>query len=149
MQMSISLLFGTILALASGHSLSASAGAYRATVDFRSVTFSTSNEQASYWGGGGSTPPEMLVTGIRIACKGQTIRIPRSAYADLANVNRVLIILKKGGCILRLEGGDASVAYDADLVVRGSNLMQRWVRDGEFPENFWEKTTYYSKPPEN
>jgi len=127
--------------------LKASGGSYSVEVVTKPVTFRSGTEQSTFWGGGGRTPPEEIVTGIVLKSKNTVIRVPRSAYADLSNVNRIWIVKTKGGCVVHLEGGDASVAYRAIFTVRGTDLIDRKVADGEFPEYNWERTVYYSKEP--
>jgi hypothetical protein len=102
-------------------------------------------DKQQYWGGGGRTPTEVKVLRLVASRRNQALHVPRSAYADLANMNRVWLEKAKGGVKLRIEGGDADVGYDSTLTFRGDRIVRRVVRDGEFPEYSYETTEYVTK----
>ncbi len=66
-----------------------------------------------------------------------------SCYTDLSNVNSMIIVPTKTGLVVKIDGGDASTAYNGQIVVKGKDIVSRAVRDAEIPDENWEKTTYH------
>lgn len=89
---------------------------------------------------------DWFVQDLSIRYQGASVSVPLSCYGDLANVDEMKIVPIKSGLVIKIEGGDASVGYDAQIVVRGDHVAERSVHLGEFPENFWEKTQYHDEP---
>jgi hypothetical protein len=118
------------------------------SVAFTQVKFSRYfKDDLNSWWGAFNDPNygDLVVTGLVIKHKGQKIRVPRSAYADLANINRLLIVKRGKGCEIRFDGGDASVGYNGKILVVGDRVTKRSVQAGEFPESQSEVTTYVER----
>ncbi|MDR3687735.1 MAG: hypothetical protein P4L46_00030 [Fimbriimonas sp.] len=86
--------------------------------------------------------PNWAVGKLAIDEAGVSVDVPRSVYADLTNVNRLTCRSSGKGCTISIEGGDAASGYVAEVVVKNGKVDRRRVREGEFPENHWEQTTY-------
>ena len=125
---------------------SESSGAYTVKVELQPIKQSGVLERSGWWGGGGRTR-ESAVSSFRIFRKGKPIHVPRSAYADLSNINTFAVLTVGTAIKIYIEGGDASAGYDAEITVKGDEVTQRTVRAGEFPDNYWERTTYVSIDP--
>ena len=69
--------------------------------------------------------------------------MPLSAYSDLSEVSELSLTWSGTQAALKLTGGDAAFAYDAVLLFDRSQLKSREVRSGEFPDEYWERTTYH------
>lgn len=122
------------------------------TVGVREEPWRSSFRDPSYkWWGGYENEPNMVVTKLFIRRGTRGILVPRSIFADLANVNGISIRQTgKSSYEVMLEGGDAGVAYSCRLKVRGDYVVERKVASGEFPEYDNETTTYVVKtPPDN
>lgn len=104
------------------------------------------SESAAYRWWGNLGPGSLVVLDLKITFKGSAVWVPLSAYYDLANPNTVQIAEKRSGCIVRIEGGDASEGYRAEIVVKRRKLSSRAVHLGEFPEALWERTIYVNIP---
>lgn len=96
----------------------------------------------TYWGEF-NDHSDVYVDDLSIWYKGQEIDEPFSCYSDLANVDEMKIMPVKGGLVINIGGGDAGAAYTAQIVVKGGQVVRRSVKDGEMPENSWEKTEYH------
>lgn len=107
------------------------------------------SEAEEWWGGGFDQRHYRVLSRITGTHKGKPLFIPPSAYAGIAVVDETGVSLTKGGCILTLSGADAGSAYTMKLYLHGNRVTQRIVRLGEFPDDIWEKTTYYFNPPDN
>jgi hypothetical protein len=123
-----------------------SKGRYRAHLR-QSARGHLSPKQASDWWGSFESGRNVFVDAISLSADGRSVDLPLSAYGDLANVNEIRVQLAKDGCILVIVGGDAGSGYKATIRVRGVNVVERTVRDGEFPENFYEITRYVRRAP--
>jgi hypothetical protein len=70
-----------------------------------------------------------------------------SSFADLANPHEARVEeLKDGSTKVVLEGGDAGDSYDCVIRIKKGRVISRRVSDGEFPDNFFEETTYTMIP---
>lgn len=119
--------------------LESRAGAYSA-----SLTEVTSPEGLEKWReeGWGPVNKRLLVSEFALKCKGKTIWVPLSAYADLGSPSQLRVVVRKDGCVVMLKGGDAGGAYSARIQVSGDEVTSREVHSNELPESY-ERTTYH------
>jgi len=82
---------------------------------------------------------------LQVTFDKEAVDVPLSVYGDRANVNRVTAAPTKGGCSIKIDGADAGSGYNMVLRLKGASVISREVHDGEFPDNYWEKTTYHEK----
>ena len=88
-----------------------------------------------HWGAEGRSP-SVCVSTLRITRNKSVIRLSSKHYADLCNVNRVWFAESPPFVVLTLQGGDASDSFKAEFKIHGVNLIERAVRDGQFPQVF-------------
>jgi hypothetical protein len=96
--------------------------------------------------------PWLMVESLRIRHGSEEIVVPRSAFAALAFVNTMTLLqLDDGdtGCVVYMDGADASEGWRCELTVKGSHVTRRLVHSSEFPDNFREATNYVSVQPNN
>jgi hypothetical protein len=99
-----------------------------------------------YWGAG-EGPGKNFVSAMDWAGKdGVRYSLPRSAFADLADVNRVVGRAKGNLFIIDIEGADAGDSYDARLTFKDGRLIERSVASGEFPREHREDTVNTNLP---
>ena len=99
-----------------------------------------------YWGAV-EGPGKNVISAIdRARRDGVRYSIPRSAYADLADVNRVVGRAHGKLYLIEIQGGDAADGYDARLTFKGGDLIRRSVASGEFPREHREDTVYTNLP---
>jgi hypothetical protein len=120
-------------------------GAYRVHIDYMKFRPELRDDPKLWYGFQGWTEP-VLVRKIEIYYRGKRIDVPRSVYADLANVDTLAVETRKRGCVVLVEGGDAADSYRLTIKVTGEHVDSRDLRDGEFPDNYWEKTIYHDDP---
>ena len=90
-----------------------------------------------------STPKVRAVPiNLKITYKGQSIFVPHSCYADLADINDISIKSNLHGCIVIVSGGDASLSYDAHIFIKYDHVYKRRVKAGEM-EDTYEETNYH------
>jgi hypothetical protein len=94
------------------------------------------------WGFFTDTSSNYLLTSISIQDDGQSIEVPLSAYADLANVRFASIVPLPHGFCLNIYGGDTGTAYTAKLTFGSGVTLSRTIYDNEFPDQVNEKTSY-------
>ncbi|MFZ1082882.1 MAG: hypothetical protein WAO19_13270 [Candidatus Kryptoniota bacterium] len=105
------------------------------------VQYSDSMLYNRRWGNYGRKP-ETVIAGMEISVDSRSIRVPLSAYADLSNARSARLEKSTSGYRLVILGGDGIASYDVAIDLSASQVLQRIVRSGEFPEDDWEKTTY-------
>lgn len=98
------------------------------------------------WNGGSEVRPSLVVTSLAIWYNDKKIVVPRSAFADLSMVNEVMLKNNKKGFTVSIIGGDAGDSYTCAIQLRKDMVVRRIVRDNEFPDSFYEETSYVSKP---
>lgn len=82
------------------------------------------------------------VDSLEIMIGGKGIFVPRSAFADLADVNQAELSMEKGKPLLTLIGGDASESYIVKIKFTASHVTYRSLTSGEFPEHPLQETVY-------
>ena len=97
---------------------------------------------AGYRWGAETRQPQTIVAAVELNVGHNKVFVPLSAYADLANPVSVHLDTEKRPYRLSIEGGDASVAYEAQISFNGSFVLRRKVRNKSFPESAWEETQY-------
>ncbi len=95
------------------------------------------------WGAEGNCP-SYLAESMIVTVGEHPIYIPLSAFIDLGDPRSVQLEprRRKGRFAIVIRGGDAATSYEATLELDKSQVLERVVRHGEFPEQSWEKTTY-------
>jgi len=94
------------------------------------------------WGFFMDGTPNYVLTSISIHDDDQSIEVPLSAYADLANVRFASIVPLPHGFCLNIYGGDTGTAYSAKLTFGNGVTVSRILYDDEFPSQIGEKTSY-------
>jgi hypothetical protein len=87
--------------------------------------------------------PCSVVDEIEIAAAGEQLFVPRSAFADLSDVNNAKLTTEHGKFVLLLVGGDASESYIARIVFNRKRVTYRSLTSGEFPEHPLQETIYH------
>lgn len=85
------------------------------------------------------------VDSLKISVDGDPVIVPRSAFVDLADLNRCHLEKSKQRMVLICTGGDAADSYGLEITFDATRVLQRKKFAGEFPEDF-EKTIYVIKP---
>jgi hypothetical protein len=88
-----------------------------------------------------------MVASLRVWRGKEGVHVPRSAFADLCDVNTLAIGPADRGCTVNMTGSDAGGSWDALIDVTGTRVVERTVHSGEFPEYAYETTQYVSKFP--
>ena len=84
---------------------------------------------------------------VSILTQGNKDYAPKSCYADLFNVRKIVVEKKNAReYIVKLNGGDAGSSYTCFWYFKDYVLIKRKVFDNEFPKLFFEETIYVSKP---
>ena len=104
----------------------------------------TEDEMAGRWG-----PFENSSVGVelKITRNGEYVFVPYSCFSDLCNVNSLSLVPEDDGCLLLIDGGDASEGYHATIRVVGESVVERIVKSGEFPEEHNSVFTYTNRVP--
>jgi len=89
--------------------------------------------------------PCSVVDKIKIFVDGKNIDVPRSVFADLADLNGGQFKKTKQGMMLTFTGGDAAAAYNLEILFDKKRVLRRKVENAEFPNNTWEETVYTVK----
>lgn len=87
--------------------------------------------------------PCSVIDGLEIAVAGEPVFVPRSVFADLADVNDAKLVIRKGGYVLFLTGGDASESYVLKVVFNRKRVTFRSLTSGEFPDHPLQETIYH------
>jgi hypothetical protein len=98
-----------------------------------------------YWGAE-EGPITSVIESATITYKGAQYSLPRSAFADLAQINSVSCQKLKKQLNVRINGSDAGASYDAVWSFQAGSLIKRIVSSGEFPREHREETVYINKP---
>lgn len=97
------------------------------------------------WGYYGWTEPYLVVS-IKVVGPTGEMRVWRSAYADLSNVNSLEWLSTGTSPVLHITGGDAGESFDCKLYFEKGALVKRTVAHGEFNDQVIETTTYNNEP---
>ena len=87
--------------------------------------------------------PCSAVKGIEILVNKTRIPVPRSAFADLADLTEAEIHAVQEMYTLVLEGGDASESYKVKIEFNARGVLRREVFAGEFPDKPIQETIYH------
>jgi len=90
-----------------------------------------------------SRVPCSIVDGLDIAIAGEPIFVPRSAFADLADLSSAKLAIEHGKYVLVLVGGDASESYVVRIAFDRRHVTYRSLTSGEFPEHPLQETIYH------
>lgn len=95
------------------------------------------------WWGVEFSEPISVIDRLEIK-KGDTkIPVRLSAYADLANVKKIEIKKQGKMIVVQIQGGDAAGAFVAEIMIKNDKVVERTVRNAEFPERVLERDIYY------
>jgi hypothetical protein len=90
-----------------------------------------------------SVHPCVLVDSVEIQVDGQNIFVPRSVFADLADIGSgSLVRSTKGEIVIELHGGDASEAYTVRIRANRQRVLEREIVSGMDRKAVIEKTIY-------
>jgi hypothetical protein len=128
--------------------LRAKNGVYAAHLTIKNEKIPRTDYGAIEWWGLNDFGSVPVVTRLEITRKGHKLSMPVSAFSGLALARTLKIVGDKRGCTLRIEGSDASGAYECAIVVRGDEIVERVVRSGEFPDLDYERTIYRRPRPD-
>jgi|GEM_PF-4198766 len=78
--------------------------------------------------------------------KKERMVIPRSGLADLTDIRELSLGSAGNRAVLTVKGADAGNSYTARFSFIDGDLITRTVKDGEFPDEFAEVTTYINDP---
>jgi hypothetical protein len=92
-----------------------------------------------------SSFPCSQVSSLRIRVKGISLFVPRSVFADCADVGNMRLALEGGDYVLTLTGGDASEAYSVKVFFNANQVKKREVYDLE--SGSMRQSTTYMPPP--
>jgi hypothetical protein len=84
-----------------------------------------------------------IVDRIQISVNGKRLFVPRSAFCDLADLNRTEISVEINGSTLRLEGGDGAESFIAKIEFDATQVKRRTVEGGESGGQLSEETNYH------
>lgn len=88
--------------------------------------------------------PCSLVDYVDVSVDSNTLFVARSLYADLADVSKASLRLKKNGqFLLTLSGGDASESYTVEVTFDKQLVRQRELRDN-MDGQVLQRTIYYA-----
>lgn len=90
--------------------------------------------------------PCSVVDDLEILVNDKPLNLPRSLFADLADLNGINFKKTKQGFAVELGGGQTAEAYYVDIIFNDKYLLQRKIFSAEFPEEFIQETTYNLKP---
>lgn len=96
------------------------------------------------WSGWGasSKSPKRIITSIDVKVGGKLVWISLSAFSDLADPDSLGIQTSPSGFNIIITGGDAGIAYRAELYFVRSSLTHRKVVLSELPDTVREETDY-------
>jgi hypothetical protein len=92
-----------------------------------------------------SSFPCSQVSSLRIRVKGTDLFVPRSVFADCADVGNMGIASEPAGYVLTLTGGDASEAYRVKIFFTADQVKKREVYDLE--SGSMRQSTIYTPQP--
>jgi hypothetical protein len=87
--------------------------------------------------------PCSIVDRLDILVNGRPLFVPRSAFADIADLNKAEITITKSDFILKLDGGDASEGYIAKLEFNAIRVKRRTLASGTLPDQPLQETIYH------
>lgn len=123
------------------HRLSARLAGVEVAVQTGRMTSGGSGTPGTWWGAAGS--PLRGIHRFDVVVRGDSIELPRSAFADLAEVDSLRVVGDSREFRILLLGGDASQSFECELRFRRGVLTHRVVRSREFPDQTWERTRYH------
>jgi hypothetical protein len=87
--------------------------------------------------------PCSLTTKLEIFVRDAEVFIPRSAFADLGDVNTAALSIHGNVMVLTVQGGDSSEAYIAKLEFRNERVFKRSLYAAEDPSHPVEVSQFY------
>jgi hypothetical protein len=87
--------------------------------------------------------PCTLVDRIDIIVNGSPLFVPRSVFADLADLKKAsLVKLNEKKSLLRLDGGDGSDGFIVNIEFDASRVLRRTLSPGSMPDKPLQETVY-------
>ena len=88
--------------------------------------------------------PCSIVDRLDILVNGARLFVPRSAFCDLADVNKAEVKVGEKGAFLRLEGGDGAEAFIVKVEFDKTRVKRRTVAAGESADQLLQETNYHA-----
>lgn len=112
--------------------------------DIKSGTFAniTIGRNSHLWGVDRASEL-FCVQGLKLSVRGTPMRVPRSAYLDICDVNGIYVAVDSRGVRIVFETRDASESLIVTLEVKGGAVAKRSVYSGIDPSLPLEVTHYY------
>lgn len=111
------------------------------------IDYSDQTVRKGWWGTDSEMPkpksPRTIISMIGFVVDGKEFMAPMSSYADLADPHQAKVQQVDHRYRLIIDGSDAGTGYTVRIDFDNWHVIERSVHDGEFPENFWEKTVYH------
>lgn len=87
--------------------------------------------------------PCSLVDNLEVSINGKTIVVPRSAFADMSDLNNMAIGAKEKLFTLTTRGGDTSGSYAIEIIFDENRVLKRRYFDAFDPREAVQETNYY------
>jgi hypothetical protein len=113
----------------------------RCSIDI--VAYTPAMHRDRCWGSDWNDP-HTIVASIKLWANKSEITVPLSSYADISNANLAELTSTLSGYRLTIQGGDAATSYEEMLDFCESSVLRRRVKSGEFPDQGWEMTIYWT-----
>jgi hypothetical protein len=89
--------------------------------------------------------PCSIVDQLDITVNGAPLFIPRSAFADLADLNKAKVKAVRKRWVLMLYGGDASESYIVKIDFDSKQVKRRTLSSGMSPDQVLQETIYHQE----
>lgn len=86
--------------------------------------------------------PCSAVDSLELSVNGNNLFVPRSIFADLADINTARLAHERSSFVLILDGGDASESYTVKIIFNGKMIKKRVMTSNETKELI-QKTVYF------
>jgi hypothetical protein len=83
-----------------------------------------------------------LIRDLQLKVAGQSVGVPRSAFADLLDPREVSMWFENREFVARISGGDASESYFAVLYFDANRVKRKFVYSSLTPTTAFEETRY-------
>lgn len=87
--------------------------------------------------------PCSIVDRLDISVNGTSLFVPRSAFCDLADLNKAEIKVDEKGLSLRLYGGGASESYVVKIEFNAAEVKRRTLSSTVLPDQPTQETIYH------
>jgi hypothetical protein len=87
--------------------------------------------------------PCSVVDGLEIVVNERRLFVPRSVFADLADLNKAEVTAAEKGLTLKLYGGDASEGFILTVEFDSNRIKRRILSSGMAPDRMLQETKYF------